>query len=287
MKAPIKLNRAGWPRALTRWLPTADDPRALGGPDPRALGGGDFARAVSVLKFGATFKTTSPGRHREADRVVVERFAGERPVILDIGASDGVTSLDLIRRLGDGFSRYFVTDYNIAVEVGADRRGVSYFRSPSGDAVLAATDRFVLYADTAGAPRPASWLCRKVLGRAPRVRAWREVKLVQPELLRLAAGDARVAVERYDMMAPWTGPAPDLVKMANVLNNVYFTPSQIRAALACQCGVLREGGRLLLVDNRGDAERLSLFRRARGEMVLEESFGGGADAAVHVPREVP
>jgi hypothetical protein len=284
MRAPLKLNRGGWPEVLTRVLPAAADPRGLSRQGAGALSAAEFSRAVSSLKFGPTFKTTQPGRHRISNGVVARRFAGRRPVILDIGASDGSTALDLIDLLGEGFERYYVTDFNISVEYAVDAAGVMFFRAAGGEPILAASNRFLAYADVAGALPGLSWAARQRLGRARALRRWTELTLVQPRLLALAAEGGRVAVERYDMMQPWRGSPPDLVKIANLLNDEYFTHEQMRAALALQCGQLAEGAALLLVDNRGDGEQVSLFRREGSAMILEDRFHGGARAAAHVPR---
>jgi hypothetical protein len=285
MRASIKLNRKGWPSEAARFLPVADDPRVLVGPGARALSATAFAQAVSVFKFGTTFKTTNPGRQPIADRLVAERFAGERPVILDIGASDGSTSLDLIRRLGDGFARYYVTDYNIAVQH-AVASGATFFRDVGGSVILVVSDHFVAYADTDGALPPLGWASRRAVSRAPTVAHWAEIKLVQPQLLELQRVDPRIFVERYDMTRPWEGPRPDLVRIANVLNGVYFSDDQIRSVLRIQCARLGEGGLLLLGDNRDAGERLSLLQRRGNSMVLEVAHGGGAEAARHAPQSL-
>jgi hypothetical protein len=278
MRAPLKLNRLGWPTLVTRFLSGADDPRPL--TQAREASTAEFSRAVSVLKFGTTFKTTKPGRQPLADALVAARFAGERPSILDIGASDGSTSLDLIRRLGTGFERYYVTDYNIALEYAVDD-DTTFFRSTAGENILAVTDRFVIYADTADALPPLGWFSTRILSRARALSTWTQVQLVQPELQRLAADDSRIEVRRYDVLQPWSGPPLDLVKVANVLNDAYFTPSEIRQAVRVQMNNLRENGILLVIDNRDD-ERISMFQRRGDRLELVETVHGGAAASAHV-----
>jgi hypothetical protein len=99
MRLPIRLNRAGWPASFGRLSVSFDDLRPLTR-DLCVLSPAEFSIAVSRLQFGITFKTTRPGHHKQSDRLLLETYYGSKPVILDVGASDGSTSLDLIRALG-------------------------------------------------------------------------------------------------------------------------------------------------------------------------------------------
>jgi len=57
-------------------------------------------------------------------------------VILDLWrASDGSTSLDLIEVLGSNFAYYYVTDLNLSVGCGSDRKGVVYFVDQNGSCI--------------------------------------------------------------------------------------------------------------------------------------------------------
>lgn len=164
MRMPIKLNRAGWPRLLSALPLMSDDPRSL------ALGRSgatreSFSQSVSVLKFGTTFKTTLPGRQPDSNRFLAARYAGKAPVVLDIGASDGSTSLDLLGALTGQFGHYFVTDFNISVRWGVDMRGRYYFTDASGACILSASPRWLIYADVGDAP-----LALKAARQAPTLR---------------------------------------------------------------------------------------------------------------------
>jgi hypothetical protein len=274
MKAPLKLNRAGWPG----WIGN------LAVADPRVithrfdLSAEEFSRHLSVLKFGTTFKTTRPGRHKESNRLLAELYRGQRPVVLDVGVSDGSTCLDLMAAL-DGFARYFATDYHLSVEWAADARGVIFFRDESGRCILRAGPHLVAYVDTEGAQPPLGAISKLLLRGVRRVEHWRQLSLVQPSLHALAAKDQRVVIDRYDLFTPWQGPRPDLIKIANVLNRIYFSEEKIGAVLTRQRALLPEGGRLLLLDNRGDVEQFSLLRKREGKLEVERSFGGGCEVA--------
>ena len=55
----IKLNNSFWPKSITkRWLPCDDPTVILDG----EISGEQFSKAISVFKFGTTYKTTQSFR---------------------------------------------------------------------------------------------------------------------------------------------------------------------------------------------------------------------------------
>jgi hypothetical protein len=277
VRLPVKPHRGAWPAIgpLARFV--IADPRGIEHPEDREL----HAQAVSTLKARGTTKWTEPNRHPQADAFIASR-ADASAVILDVGASDGTTALDLIHRLGARFSSYFVTDLVTTLEVGHDDRGRAYFREPGSDVQMVVTPRWVAYRDTAGAVPPLGAVARRLLRGAAHVRSWRRVDLAQPDLSELAARDPRVHLAAYDVFTPWAGPRPAVVKIANLLNRAYFTDERIRSALQIQSSNVSEGGVLVLVDNRPD-ERFTAFERRDGRMVRVTEHAGGCDVAELVP----
>jgi hypothetical protein len=282
MRMPIKFNRAGWPRLLWALPLMSDDPRSLAFGRCGAVRE-SFSRSLSVLKFGTTFKTTLAGRQPHSTRFLAGRYAGEAPVVLDIGASDGSTSLDLLGALAGQFGHYFVTDFNISVRLGVDTRGRHYFADASGTCILRASPRWLAYADVGDAPLPLRLLAKRLLSGSRDVSSWEEILLVHPELVALAQAEPRITIARYDVFSPWAGMRPDLIKIANVLNRCYFSEGKIAEALRVQCSALAIGGRLILVENRAEREQFSAFIRTTTSMQLEHSYDGGSDVAVLVP----
>jgi hypothetical protein len=283
MRLPIKLNQAGWPSPVARLSFAFDDPRLLANGDLSGLSPFAFSNAISTLQFGVTFKTTRPGRQEHSNRFISRLYRGSKPMILDVGASDGSTSLDLIRSLEGNFGRYFVTDLNLSTRCGYDRRGVLYFLDHRGTCVLRASKRFLVYSEVSGARFPLRFIARALTSASRSVIDWREVLLIQPELVTLAARDPRITIMRYDLFTLWTDARPDLIKVANLLNDKYFTDAQMKEALRVQCLNLPRGGRLLLVSEDDDIEKFSVFRKSSNGMLLEYTHGGGAKASPHVP----
>ncbi len=281
MRLPIKLNKAGWPSPFADLFLAFHDPRPLAY-KPFAISAAQFSASVSSLQFGVTFKTTHPGRHAQSNRFLRETYRGSRPVILDVGASDGSTSLDLIQELGSNFAYYYVTDLNLSVRCGYDSKGVVYFVDQNGSCILRASERLLVYSDTSRAKLPLRLIARTLLAKCRNAGGWRNLVLIQPALRRRAKCDPRIIIQRYDIFAPWTGPPPDLVKVANLLNNDYFSDSQIKKALQVQCSILAPNGRLLLISEDQDIEKFSVFRKTPAGMELELTHAGGAKASPHV-----
>lgn len=281
MRLPIKLNRAGWPSPFNDLFFAFNDPRPLAY-KPFDISEGQFSASVSSLQFGATFKTTHPGRHVQSNRFLRDTYRGSRPVILDVGASDGSTSLDLIQELGSNFTYYYVTDLNLSVRSGYDSKGVVYFVDQNGSCILRASERLLVYSNTSRARFPLRLIARALLAKCRNAGGWQDLVLIQPELRRLAKRDPRIMIQRYDIFASWTGPPPDLIKVANLLNDQYYSDSQLEKALQAQCSNLAPNGRLLLISEDEDVEKFSVFRKTGAGMQLEWTHAGGAKAAPHV-----
>jgi hypothetical protein len=285
MRLPIKLNKAGWPAIFGHLSFAFDDPRPIAAGECSDMPGIEYSRAISSLQFGVTFKTTRPGRHQHSNRYVAEIYRGARPVILDVGASDGSTSLDLVRMLGRDFQHYFVTDLNHATRCGFDTHGAAYFLNREGQCALRASRRFLAYSETSGAIFPMGFLAARLLSKADKVVKWREALLIQPELVKLSSSDSRISILQYDMFTPWKERRPDLIKIANLLNPKYFSDAVMKQALEVQCSNLGIDGRLLVVSEDEDTgvERFSVFRKSRSGMVLEHKHDRGAKAAHLIP----
>lgn len=269
MRFPIKLNQAFWPANLTRLLPSAVDPRPLcaGKIDSKT-----FSSAVSTFKFGSTFKSTQPARFPLTLSELARLPFPTPPVILDIGASDGSTSLDVMVALN--FERYYVTDLNIAAYY--ETRGpVTWFYAENGSPLLRVTNRWVIYPDLGGALFPFNLLAKAAFQKTPKFSSdIAKILLINPTLL--ARQDARVEIQKHNLFDPWLGEKSDLILAANILNPGYFTPAEIELGLQKLLAALKTPGRLVIIDNR-PAEKASIFHFDGQHTRLEKSLNGGAD----------
>jgi len=265
MRAPVRPIRGRWPVWLERrcarffW----NDPRLILDPsaDPEA-----FRQAMTALNVGDTVKITGANRHPDADALIVNLVNAadlHDPTIVDIGASDGSTSLDLIRRLRR-FKAYVIADLFLTLDVVQSGRRTFFFQ-PDGTCVLVA------------GPRTMSWpsesaILAGVFDRQIRIARRRhtgrqEVLLLNPEVQRQIAADPRVSYRVHDVFEPWSEPTPDIIKVANLLRRLYFDDARIMAGLRALLTSLPEGGHLFVVDNprmKNTPPRGGLYRRQLG-----------------------
>jgi glycosyltransferase involved in cell wall biosynthesis len=283
MRMPIKLSRGQWPAWCTALLPSRANPGGLVLPDrsdPSAGPAGErtwFARHVSGLMEGGVWRSSAPGRHARTHACIARIPEAERRTILDVGASDGVTSLELIEALDGRFERIWITDRRQGVRY-ARRGGDLYFYDDDGGCFFISRRLYMTYR-VAGGWFPFSRWAARVIASAPAADCVQveQLDLVQPELRGLAERDARVVVREYDLRRAWNGEAVDLIKVANLLNRAYFSPETLRDLLANLTGALRPGGRLVVIDNRRGVEQGSILRRTEGGFALEQQIGAGAE----------
>ncbi len=262
MRAPIRPIRGRWPGWLERRLSRFfwNDPRQIlySATDPDT-----FRQAMTALNVGETIKITGANRHPDADSLLLDYLDPEklrRATIVDIGASDGSTSLDLIRRI-EQFKAYVIADLYLTLQVVQVGRR-AYFFQGDGICILVVGPRTVSW------PTESSLLAR-LLGRWSR-RAWEQVAsrktvlLLNPAVQDLIANDPRVSFRVHDVFEHWTGERPDIIKVANLLRRLYFDDARILVALRALLSSLPDGGHLLIVDNprrKNTPPRGGLYRR--------------------------
>lgn len=259
MRAPIRLVRGGWwplvERCLARFV--REDPRALVADDaaPDAYRG-----VMSSIYIGDTIKITGANRHPRADALLLDNVDLAGRTIVDIGASDGSTCVDLIRKIPD-FASYVIADLYIEVEQLTANRHLFVY-DLQGNCVLVGGRRLVAWP---GLSRAVRLIYRPLLSSAERRRAERRpLLLLNPLARRLIAEDPRVTYRTHDVFDVWPEGRPDVIKVANLLRRLYFDDPAIRRALVALHASLAEGGHLLVVDNpriAGIAERGGLYRR--------------------------
>jgi hypothetical protein len=269
MRFPVKFNRTFWPQALTKALPSATDPRVLcnGKIDERT-----FTSAVSTFKFGATFKSTQKARFPLTILEIASLQFEKRLVVVDVGASDGSTSLDLMQAIP--FEKYYVTDLNIKVfyEVSGD---ITWFYDEKGTCILRVTDKWVIYPETGGAIFPFDRISRSLFKHAPK---WKSdaarIMLINPVLQ--ARKEINIFIEKHNILETWPHEKADLIIAANILNQSYFTTSEIKQALMNMLAALDGSGWIAIIDNRPN-EKATIFQFVEGNIRVEKRINGGTD----------
>jgi hypothetical protein len=269
MRFPVKLNRASWPQALTKALPSATDPRVLchGKVDEKT-----FTNAVSAFKFGATFKSTQKTRFPLTILELASLPYKQRPIVLDVGASDGITSLDIMQSIP--FEKYYVTDLNIEVFYTISGQA-TWFYDEKGTCILMVTDKWVVYPDIGGAIFPFNKISQLLFSRAPKFESdTAKIVLINPALQERK--ESRVSVEKHNLLETWLHGTVDLIIAANILNRGYFTASEINHALKKLAAVLNDSGRIVIVDNR-PGEKATIFQFTAGNVRVEKRVNGGTE----------
>lgn len=268
MRMPIKLNKSYWPKAITALLPSSDDPRELLDEDISAE---RFSKATSVFKFGTTFKTTESLRFPATVEAIKSIDFQSPPVVLDVGTSDGITSLHVIRSIN--FSKYYITDLN--TEVFYDNRDDRCcFYDADNHCILIVTKSLVIYSDYHDSIFPFNKIATNFFSKINHPgKTLEKIALINPEV-RKTKGN--IVVKKYDIFNRWTDEKVDLIIIANILNKCYFSENQIRQALGNLLNALNDSGRFVVVDSR-EIEKGTLFRVVNKRILAEKDINGGAE----------
>jgi hypothetical protein len=269
MRAPIKLNRAFWPALLHSLVPSANDPRVL---LKNHIDETAFSQAVSSFSFRSTLKVTQKDRFLQTIHALCELDFPQAPIVLDVGCSDGITSLDVMQSLP--FKRYYATDLNTEVFCKmADGRG--YFYNPNGDPIMIVSNWWVIYNETGGAIKPFGRIVRRMLRNAPQMDSEAvRIPLINPSLQKTLG--EKVLFQRHDLFQPWIGERVDLVLAANILNRCYFSDSQLAQAVKNLRAALNGSGYIAIIDNRKH-EYSTIFHVKPGTAQIVRQIDGGTD----------
>jgi len=270
MRRPIRLNRnfckKVWPG------------RQRGCPDPRGLldagiSDGDANEILVRMNIHGVYKTTWSDRFPETTRQLANAGLPPAAVIVDVGASDGSTSLSVMQAVR--FRRYYVTDRHISAYACATRKGV-FFCDERSKPFMFANSFVVVYNEADGASRTHSGIVKNLFAGfdMAKCRDVREVPLMNRALLSKLGDDVRL--ERYDIFEAWPHEKADLVIAANILNRDYFADWRLVDALRNLRGALKDGGRLAVIENR-PGEQSNLFRLEHGRFIVENQVGAGSD----------
>ena len=269
MRFPVKLNRTFWPKSLAKILPSADDTRVLchGKVNEKT-----FSIAVSTFKFGATFKSTQKARFPLTILELALLQYEQNPIVIDIGASDGITSLDVMQAIP--FEKYYVTDLNIDVYY-QDSGNTTWFYDEKGICILMTTDKWVVYPETTGVIFPFDKISQAVFSHAPK---WESdaarLRLINPVLL--AYKENNFLIEKHNVLEPWPHEKAHLIIAANILNKSYFTTSEIKQALKNMLAALDGSGRIAIIENRKN-EQATIFKFNAGNVSVEKKVNGGVE----------
>jgi hypothetical protein len=261
-----------------------------GRPGPAAQERSDrFSLILHDLRMGGAWKRTERGRLKRTEEMLCA-FIHPEPrsglAFLDIGASDGITTVETVRRLRRSFGtevQGYLADLNLWLL--RYRRGpIVEYRAGSGEPVMARLGPLGvrLAAPRRGAQSGGNTLARLYLKSEEFRKSMRldaRISLVHP----LAWGEPGVTVIELDCLV-WDPRLEDrfaAVRASNVLNLGYFGLPEIRRAVGHLHGYLREGGCLVVSRNHDppadQPENGSIWRKDGCGFRWLQDFGSGSE----------
>jgi hypothetical protein len=251
-----------------------------------------FSLALDDLRMGGVYKRTNRGRLIRTEEMLRRHIAPEHAkdlVFLDVGASDGITTIEALRALRQAFGeqvRGYAADLNIWLLRYRWGPLVEY-RAADGEPIMVRLGPFGLRLARqrhglelrrgdvlVGLYLRCRWLRR-------RLRFDDRISLVNP----LAQGEPALAVLEFDCLRRDQGLRQRIsaIRASNVLNLNYFRPAQISGAVGHFHAYLRSGGCLVISQNgdgvRGEAENGSVWIKAEKGFCRVDDFGRGSEVA--------
>ena len=253
-----------------------------------------FSLVMHDLRMGGTWKRTNRGRLKQTERALCEQLAGKtRVTLLDLGASDGVTTWEAVHTLRQslgGEVRALLADVNIYMCRYRKGPFVEY-RAGDGEPILARIGRLGLRLSRQRealrqSPDPLASLYLRMTGLRERMQLDARISLIHP----LARSEPSITALELNCLTRHEGliDGVDAVRASNVLNNGYFRPEQIRTAISHLHAYLREEGCLVISSNvvvaAGEVEQGTVWRKSGRRFELIEDFGDGCEVREVVER---
>jgi hypothetical protein len=255
---------------------------------------GDFSQVVSSIRVGRTHKLTRPNRLRATTQALYDQLArsGRESVdFLDVGASDGITSLETLRMLRtelrvpvrmcllDPFVRLLRYRAGVIVE----------YRTPNQSPVMVRVGPIGLQLSSLGTSRdPLSrWLggwYSKWTTLRQGMRLDETISLINP----VVATEPAISVLEWDVLChnPGLSERFDVARASNVLNYAYFSREQIEKAVSHLHMYLRPNGLLLisrsLSSGKTEVDNGSIWRKDEDRFIHLRSVGSGAEVREQV-----
>lgn len=213
-----------------------------------------FSAAMTLFRSGSAYKTTAAGRSPLTDAAILAA-AAPGSLIVETGVSDGVSALGLLERAKD--CEVLLTDSQACYSYADFCCGRRFY---AGDDNSVSVKLPLFYFSTGGT------------GEAPAGAG--RISLLNPAVSDKFPG---TELRAFDIFSGALPRKADIIKCANVLNEVYFTPEEIKKALANLGANLKDGGRLFVCQNNGkykDGEAYFTLRVKGGALELEGEANG-------------
>ena len=248
-----------------------------------------FSVVLHDLRMAGVWKRTNRGRLKRSEEMLCAHINPDLRrglTFLDIGASDGITTVDAVRTLRREFGEEvhaFLTDLNLWLL--RYRLGpLIEYRATNGEPIMARLGpvgvRLAKARREAGSG--GNFLARSYLGLAKLRRSMQldtQISLVHPAARR----EPDITILELDCLVLNKSLLDSItaVRASNVLNLGYFDAPQICCALECIHAYLREGGCLVVSKANGqhaaESENGSVWLREGRRFRWLTDFGSGSE----------
>lgn len=256
--------------------------------------GDKFSGVLHDLCMGGVWKTTRRGRLPTTERTICAHIAADshdEVSVLDLGASDGTTSLDLANALRAAFGdriRVVMADLNLCLH--RYRKGpLVEYRTANGEPVMARIGRIGLPLAATGrrtTAKPLAACYQKCRALRNSMRPDLPISLIHP----LVRAEPAIQTMELDCLVHQSTLTDRFlcVRASNLLNRDYFSDDDIRMAVANIHDYLRDGGCLLVSRNvrqsAVESEQGTIWRKNGPRFVHLEDFGAGSEIKALVDR---
>jgi hypothetical protein len=248
-----------------------------------------FSLVLHDLRMAGVWKRTNRGRLQRSAEMLCAHITPElqcKLSFLDIGASDGITTVEAVRTLRQAFGggvHAFLTDLNLWLL--RYRRGpLVEYRATNGEPIMARLGPFGVR--LAKQRRETAWDGNPLARSYFRLEKIREsmqldarISLVHP----VARSEPGIQIMELDCLV-FNEKLLDrisAVRASNVLNLGYFEVPQICCALGCLHAYLREGGCLVVSKANGqetdESENGSVWLKEGRRFRWLRDFGSGSE----------
>jgi hypothetical protein len=253
-----------------------------------------FSHVLHDLRMGGAWKRTNEGRLARTQEMLRQHIAPQYRdgvTLLDLGASDGITTAEAVRALRlawQGEVTAYLTDLNLWLYRYRNGLLVEY-RAQDGEPIMARIGPLGLrlakqrHDIDGGQDRLSAFYlgCRR-LREAMRQDA--RISLVNPVAAAepgLTAMELNCLQHQDELVGKFTA-----VRASNVLNLGYFSPAQVAQAVGHLHAYLRDEGCLVISRNAdhacGEVENGSVWLKRAERMEWVEDFGSGSEVKAAV-----
>ncbi len=272
----VRLNREYWHKKIPFFKYFIEDPLNVFSDDPL-----EFSKAMSSFKFFGVYKSTKFDRHNKTHKFLIQYMTNlhDPPIILDIGASDGTTSLQLIEKTNSNFKKYYVTDYNIKCEY-IDKGNFTYFFDQNENCFLITSMKYSFFPEN---KMLFNLLSRNKLSRI-KGKPKHELLLCNQNLKLKAEANEKIKIMFYNIFEPWEMEQPDIIIIGNLLNPIYFTSEEIFKGLFNCFNAMHKNSVLAIIRNSGlnmneETELASVYKKNVEARTFEQiiQINGGVE----------